>query len=92
MSLLPLSLASGLSCSTTVILINLAEKNGESEIKGREKCKRQSRESKGFCLSNDKINHDFFAWKIWLEGYIVLISLHTAFEGDLELEYIWFSS
>lgn len=92
MSFLPLSLASGLSCSTTVILINLAEKNDESEIKGREKCKRQSRESKGFCLSNDKINHDFFAWKIWLEGYIVLISLHTTFEGDVEREFIWFSS
>lgn len=84
MSFLPLSLASGLSCSTTVIQINLAEKNDESEIKGREKCEGQSRESKGFCLSNDKTNHDFFAWKSWPEGYIVLISLRTTFEGDLE--------
>lgn len=79
MSFLPLSLASGLNCSTTVILINLAEKNDESEIKGREKCKRQSRESKGFCLSNDKTNHGCFAWKSWLEEYIVLISLYTTF-------------
>lgn len=78
MSFLPLSLASGLSCSTTVILINLAAKNDESQIKGREKCKGQSRESKGFCLSSDK------PWKIWVEGSIVLITLHTTFEGDLE--------
>lgn len=77
-------MASGLSCSTTVILIKLAEKNDESEINGREKCKRLSRESEGFSLSNDKINHDVFAWKIWLEGYIALISLHTTSEGGLE--------
>lgn len=64
MSFLPLSLASGLSCSTTVIQINLAEKNDESEIKGREKCEGQSRESKGFCLSNDKTNHDFLVGRV----------------------------
>lgn len=59
MSFLLLSLASGLRCSTTVILINLAEKNDESEIKSREKCEGQSRESKGFHLSNDKTNWFF---------------------------------
>lgn len=88
MSFLPLSLASGLSCSTTVILINLAGKNDESEIKGWEKCKRQSRESKGFCVSNDKINHGRSGWKgmLYWSLCILLLRLQTESSSGFHLK------